>query len=104
MTEADRRQVRILTAVVVGLGVLLLVGLAVLLAVVIMRAAGKPAAPAAAEMTLPVPRGTVVEGMTLDGNMLAVRLLHPAGREIVVLDARKGRVLRRLRLVEQAAQ
>ena len=101
LTEAEKRQVRILTMVVIGLGVLLVAGLAALVATVVMRASGRPAQTAAVEMNLPVPRGAVVEEMTLDGSVLAMRLLHPSGREIIVLDARKGRVLRRVRLVEQ---
>ncbi len=102
MTEADRRQVRVLTFIVVGFGVLLVAGLAVLVATVIMRASGKaPGAATAAEMTLPVPRGAVVEEMRLDGNLLALRLLGVEQREIVILDVRKGRILRRLHLRER---
>ena len=104
MSEADRRQVRVLMFVVIGLGVLLVAGLAVLVATVIMRASGSGGGKAAqaVEISLPVPRGAVVEEMVLNGNLLALQLMGVKGREVVVIDVRKGRVLRRLRLHERA--
>ena len=99
MSEADRRQVRLLTGIVIGLGVLLLAGLGVLLASVVMRG-GKPPA-AEKEMTLPLPSQAVVEGITLDGAILALRVRAGQQREIIVLDTRKGRLLQRVRLKEQ---
>ena len=105
MSEADRRQVRVLMFIVVGLGVLLVAGLAVLVTTVIMRASARAPGVAGVEMAVSVPRGAVVEEMKLDGGTLALRLRGKDGaRQIIVLDARRGRLLRRVRLTEGGSE
>ncbi len=98
LSEAEQRQIRVLKAVVIGLGVLIVLGLGALLAAVTLRGGGAARGlPPGAVMTLPAPEGAVVEDMRLSGNVLALRLRRAdGGREIIVLDARRGRVLRRV--------
>ncbi len=100
LSEAEQRQIRVLKAVVIGLGVLIVLGLGALLAAVILRGGGTVRGlPAEETMMLPVPAGTTVEGMRLSGQVLALRLKRAdGGREIIVIDARRGRVLRRVLL------
>src|SRR4051794_2639402 len=63
------------------------------------------AAPEATERALdiPVPAGATVSGVTLDGDRLAVQIDGGGKTEIVVVDARKGTVLSRIRLAPGAA-
>ena len=98
LSEAEQRQIRVLKAVVIGLGVLIVLALGALLAGVVLKGGGTARGlPPGAVMTLPVPDGAAVEEMRLSGNVLALRIRWADGRrEIVVLDARRGRVLRRV--------
>ncbi len=98
LSEAEQRQIRVLKAVVIGLGVLIVLALGALLAGVILKGGGAARGlPAGEVMTLPVPRDAAVEEMRLSGNVLALRIRRAdGGREIIVLDARHGRVLRRV--------
>ena len=98
LSEAERRQIGVLKAVVIGLGVLIVAGLAVLLTAVVLRGGGGGGAlPPEKAMRVPLPAGAEVEEMQLSGHVLALRLKMPGGRrQIVVIDARRGRVLRRI--------
>ncbi len=100
LSEAEQRQIRVLKAVVIGLGVLIVAGLVALLTAVVLRGGGgSRALPAEEAMRLPLPEGAVVEEMRVSGNTLALRVrLADGGREIVVIDARKGREVRRIRI------
>ena len=98
LSEAEQRQIRVLKAVVIGLGVLIVLGLGALLAAVILKGGGAVRGlPTGAAMTLPVPAGARVEEMRLSGNLLALRLRLSDGTwQVVVVDARRGQVLRRV--------
>ena len=99
LSEAEQRQIRVLKAVVIGLGVLIVLGLGALLAAVILKSGGAARGLAPGEvMPLPVPEGAHVEEMRLSGSVLALRLrLADGSWQVVVVDARRGRVLRRIR-------
>ncbi len=100
LSEAEQRQIRVLKAVVIGLGVLIVVGLIALLTAVVLRGGGgSRALPAEKAMHVPLPKGAVVEEMQISGNTLALRLKLPqGGREVIVIDAKRGHVIRRVRL------
>ena len=100
LSEAEQRQIRVLKAVVISLGVLIVVGLIVLLTAVVMRGGGgSRALPAEKAMHVPLPKGAVVEEMRLSGNVLALRIRRAdGGREVIVIDAKRGHVIRRVRL------
>ena len=98
LSEAEQRQIRVLKVVVIGLGVLIVLGLGALLAAVILKGSGAARGlPAGETMTLPVPKNATVEEMRLSGTILALRLrLADGSWRVVVVDARRGRVLQRL--------
>lgn len=44
------------------------------------------------------PAGATVEGVTLDGNIMAVHVVAGANHEVVVVDTRKGTIVSRVKL------
>jgi hypothetical protein len=108
-TVFNARQVRILKVVVIVMGLLLVAGFAFVVAAIVYQATrmgeSEPAGPPAqamanrlGELGLPVPSGTRIEGVILDGKRMAVHLTGPNGAEIAVIDVDKGRVIARIRL------
>lgn len=88
------------------LGILLIAGFVVLFSTIIYRSvklsgdegpADKTGA--AAESEVAVPAGARVQGMTLDGNRLAIHLGAAGAEQVVIVDVRRGTVLSRVRLV-----
>jgi hypothetical protein len=106
------RQVRILKIAVIVMGLLLVGGFAFVLAAIVYQAS-RPAqvgGSAAAQfapvqggfsMDLPVPAGSTVTAISLDGNRLAVHLNAAAGQEIAVIDLATGKVVAHVRLKPQ---
>jgi hypothetical protein len=108
-TVFNARQVRILKVFVIGMGLLLVVGFALVVTVIVYQATrigeSEPAGPSAQAvanraggLALSVPSGTKIESLTLDGKRMAVQLTGPNGAEIAVIDVDKGRVISRIRL------
>ena len=108
-TVFNARQVRILKVVVIVMGLLLVAGFAFVVAAIVYQATrmgeSEPAGPPTqvmasqlGELGLPVPSGTRIEGVTLDGKRMAVHLVGPNGAEIAVIDVDKGRMIARIRL------
>ncbi|MEG6507411.1 hypothetical protein V6C03_00320 [Methyloligella sp. 2.7D] len=114
------RQVRILKIVVVVLGILLVLGFALVVLTIVYQASqmGKDEAAAPMEQSrpvpmrasgegaayqLPVPPGAKVTGTDLDGNRIAVQLETEEGAEIVVIDLRHGEIVSRIRLAPDGA-
>ncbi|NJM30183.1 MAG: hypothetical protein HC855_08825 [Rhizobiales bacterium] len=87
---------RFLEIAVYIMGGLLVLMLVVLLGGIAWKIANRGEAPPVEpkEMTLNIPAGASVSGMTLDGDRLAVN----TGKEIVVFDVKKGQVLARIKL------
>jgi hypothetical protein len=92
--------------VVIFLGILLIAGFVVVFSTIIYRTvklAGDdgPAekATAVAETDVAVPAGAQIQGMTLDGNRLAIHVGGEGAEEIVIVDVRRGTVLSRVRVV-----
>ncbi|MGB0057041.1 MAG: hypothetical protein WBQ20_09880 [Methyloceanibacter sp.] len=106
------RQVRVLKIAVIVMGVLLVGGFAFVLAAIVYQAShpAQVAGVAAAQVQpgqggsnieLPVPVGSTVTAMSLDGDRLAVLLNGAAGPEIAVIDLATGKVVAHLRLKPQ---
>lgn len=104
------RQVRLLKVAVVVMGVMLLAGLAAVIAGMIYQASkvGKKPSSVAAQAAagngiadagaLTLPEGGAVSSMALDGDRLAVHLTAPGGGEIAIVDLTTGKVLSRIKL------
>ena len=110
------RHVRLLKIAVVVMGIMILAGLAAVIAGMIFQASklGKktpkhvPAATApvlsGALSALTIPEGGEVASMALDGGRLAVHLRTPGGSEIAIVDIATGKVLTRVKIDTGRAQ
>mgnify|MGYP006274166805 CR=1 FL=1 len=91
----QEKNIRVLKAVVIGLGILIVIGLTVMLVAIgrqVGGGRGKAATFDPAQFTLPA--GARVLEMDLDGDRLAVRLELGDGRQAIQLfDARTGAAL-----------
>lgn len=88
------RALKVLTIV---MGVMILAGTAVLLAVIIRRAA-VPIASAPVALVLDEPAGTRIAGIASAGDRLAVQLQGGGGDRVVLVDPRSGAVAGRITL------
>jgi hypothetical protein len=99
LSDADARMQRTLKLVVVGLGVLILVGLAAVIGRVIYLSSAAPAQPVApvpdvaAEQVLQLPPDAQVRTISLSGNRLAVHYLAGAKEGVAVIDLKTGRTV-----------
>ncbi len=83
---------RVLTAVTIGMGVLIVLATTVLIVTIIHRAAA-PAGPAAPfALALPAPAGTAIAGIADVGGRLAIALHGGGSDRVVVVDPRTGAV------------
>jgi hypothetical protein len=92
--------------VVIFLGILLIAGFVVVFSTIIYRTVkladdDGPAekAAAVAETDVAVSAGAQIQGMTLDGNRLAIHVGGEGAEEIVIVDVRRGTVLSRVRVM-----
>ena len=105
-TVFNARQVRILKFVVIVMGVLLVGGFVLDIAVIVYQASsiGESAAPARAVIPAAplqgviVPKGMTISHMALGRNQLAVHLTGPGGSEIRIIDLATGKLVRRFPL------
>lgn len=88
---------RALLAVVIGMGVLIVVGVAVLIATIVGRLGGA-AGPAAGPIVLDEPEGTRIAGVSSLPDRLTLMLQGAGPDRVVVVDIRSGRVLARASL------
>jgi hypothetical protein len=108
-TVFSLHQVRVLKVAVIVMGILLVVGFALVVAGIFYQASklgkDKQAAPEpAAEGTqaeLAVPSGATVSSLALDGDRLALHLESSAGPEVLVIDVTTGKVISRIKLKAQ---
>lgn len=107
------RKHKVLLAVVIILGVLLIAGFVLVIATIVIRVSqsdgdgtGKRAAAAsAAVIESPVPDGAKVMSMVLSSGQLAVQVQPKSGPvEILVYDVKKRLLLSHIRLGKAAAQ
>jgi len=80
-----------LKALTIGMGVLIVLGVAGLAAVIAQRAAGAGALRPA--VVVAVPHGARVVETALDGDRLALRLETPDGPRVTVVDLKTGEAL-----------
>ncbi|MEL6299458.1 MAG: DUF6476 family protein [Pseudomonadota bacterium] len=93
------RQLFWLKFTVIGMAVLMIIGMAIVVARVIEISSrmGSSGDAAAAEMAIELPAGTV-SAIGLDGNRMAVLVDSPDGRRIAVFDLTTGAAVRRFRV------
>ncbi|MGB3720829.1 MAG: DUF6476 family protein [Hyphomicrobiaceae bacterium] len=100
VSEADARQVRILKFVVVFLGVLLLVGFAVVIGriayLAMQPAGGIGTVPQAQNVTIDLPSGATIRQTTVSGDRMTVQYEHHDQMGIVIINLTTGRVVSRL--------
>jgi hypothetical protein len=119
LTEAEAAKQRTLKAIVIGLGILILLAFAGVVAGMAYRASqiGKPLAgssptagakgagqptptllspPLAADVKLSLPQGSAIKSATLSGTRLVVHHDGPAGTGIVILDLATGQIVSRV--------
>ncbi len=93
-----------LKVVVVGLGVLLVVGFAVVVARIIYLAS-RPGAqsdrPAAMDWRLELPADASIRSLAFSGDRLAVHYDSPRGPGIAIIDVASGRTLARVRVAPE---
>jgi hypothetical protein len=112
----NQRQVRTLKIVVIVLGILLVLGFALLVAGLYHeatkldgqaeRTAAGPVAPAVkpgSEVRVDVPEGATVERIAVDGERIVLHVRSPEGEEVVIIDTAQGHVVSRVRLVSGGA-
>lgn len=111
----DQKQ-RILKAVVIILGVLLLISFGVVAVTIVSRLSkmGKEEAaeagimeeisvtPDFGETTIEIPKGGQASAVSADGKSLSVLIDRPAGQEIIIIDQWSGRERGRIKLVPEA--
>jgi hypothetical protein len=91
--------VRALKALVIGMGVLIVAGTVVLVAVVVQRAGGFGGGSARLEVLLDQPEGSRIAGLAAaEGGTLGVWVARPDGDRVLLVDTRRGRVAGEIRL------
>jgi hypothetical protein len=89
---------RALKILVVVMGVLIVIGIAVLVAAMVQRVGGGTAVTASA--TLAEPAGTHIASTSLAGDRLALQLQGGGPDRVVIVDLRNGRVIGRAGLAQ----
>jgi len=88
---------RVLTALTVGMGVLILIGTTVLVVTIIKRFAAPESAPSPA-LVLDEPAGTKIAGLTAVADRLAIELQGGGADRVVLIDPRSGQIVGRIDL------
>jgi hypothetical protein len=88
---------RVLTALTIGMGVLILVGVTVLIVTIVKRAAVPATTPALA-LVLDEPPGTKIAGLTAVADRLAIDLSGGGPDRVVLVDPRSGQIVGRIAL------
>jgi len=107
----NQRQVRTLKIVVIVLGVLLVLGFAVLVAGLyheatkLERAPGSPAAvlgddgtPSGGKIMLDVPAGARIDRIAVDGGVVVLHIRAANDEQVVIVDTARGNAITQLRL------
>ena len=84
------RGVRVLLAVTIGMGVLIVAGVVALAVVVVQRGTAGPVAPTS--LSLREPAGTRIAGASLGADRVAVQLNGGGPDRVVVVDLKTGRI------------
>lgn len=104
--NAPAPNLRRLWAIVIGLGALIVIGVAVMVTMLVMGAGSKRGGSVAGGdvsdvrmLDIPVAAGTQISQLNSDGSRITMVVRGPEGDEVILLDASKGTVLMRARLV-----
>jgi streptogramin lyase len=92
---AQKDNLRGLKALVIGMGVLIVLGTALVIGLVIKRlygASGASAKPVAAMIQVPAPRGAVIGGVAAADGEVAVWVKDGAGGRIVLVDPKTNTI------------
>jgi hypothetical protein len=101
------RQVRVLKIAVIVMGILLVGGLALVLATIAYQAStggkhkGIPPLRAESDIEFAIPKDAAVTSLALDGDRLALHFKSSAGQEVAIIDLKTGKVVSRIRLKSQ---
>lgn len=88
---------RLLRAVVIGLGVVLIVMLGAVAVGIVMKVGGKGTAPSpASSARFAMPEGATIEHMQVSGDRLILRLKTASGEEVDIVDTQTGRLISRI--------
>ena len=95
---------RFLEMTVYIMGGLLVIMLVVLLGGIAWKATRKgPEEPPKANLVeIATPAGATISDVTLDGNTMAVHVVSGGNHEVVVVDTKKGTIVSRVRLKQEA--
>jgi hypothetical protein len=88
---------RVLTALTVGMGVLILIGSAVLIVTIVKRSAAPGTGPTPA-VVLDEPAGTRIAALTAVADRLAIELQGGGADRVVLIDPRSGQIVGRIGL------
>lgn len=91
---------RALKILVVVMGVMIVAGVVVMIAVIAQRLGGGGTGASVSDTVLAEPAGTHIAGSSLGGDRLAIRLQGGGPDRVVVLDVRNGRVVARAGLAQ----
>jgi hypothetical protein len=96
----------VLKIAVIAMGILLVGGFALVMAIIVYQASkgGQSDAatmPGGLQTELPIPNDATVTSLSLDGDRLALYLKSAAGAEIAVIDLKTGKLLARIKLAPQ---
>ena len=92
--------IELLKALAIGMGVLIVAGLAVIVVTVVNRLGAPGAAPETVAVRLP--EGAEIVETALDGPRLALRLQTPDGPRVAFFDLATGALLQTVEIVEIA--
>ncbi|MCL4765296.1 MAG: hypothetical protein KJZ80_03590 [Hyphomicrobiaceae bacterium] len=104
--EPDARQVRLLKIIVIGLGVLLLAGFALVIARIAYLATqpgrGIGAARAPQDVSVALPPGAVVRQTAVSGDRMTIQFESPQQTGIVIVNLTTGQIVSRIVLRPEA--
>lgn len=92
---------KFLKATVIGLGVLIIIALAVLVTTIVWRAFEKPrpkGGSAEIVSSIELPAGARIDDVILNGDRIALRVSGPHVQEIIIVDAVEGRIVGRVQV------
>lgn len=101
MSEVVQQDYRFLKAIVAAMGLVLVIGFAVVVATLIKRAGTKTAAPR--ESTVALPAGAQVVDTTIAGGVIVLRVANGAQETLIILDGKTGTETGRVHLVNADA-
>lgn len=94
---------RLLKAVVIVLGILLVVGFGALMAAIVIRSVSPREAEPSVPVSVVLPANARIVDLALDGDGLALRIEGANGETIVVIDLTTGRIRREIAIARETS-